>query len=237
MQVPVASVGVMGAVVGDDKHDELEAQDMEEATVARPLPTPDMPTRSEVLDHCVTHTPYRSWCKHCIEGRGREFGHASRPHGPRAAPTVSFDYAYVGDKGEIASREEAELEEGSVTILVVRDSATKAVFGHVVPQKGVDAKKFAIDALVSDIVWLGHTKVVLKSDNEPAILKLLTESLRELRIQGLESVMSENSPEYDPQANGSAELGVQIVQGILKTHRSSLEEELGYRVPARHPLI
>ena len=40
---------------------------------------------------------------------------------------MSFDYAYVGDKGEIASREEAELEEGSVTILVVRDSATKAV--------------------------------------------------------------------------------------------------------------
>ena len=49
--------------------------------------------------------------------------------------------------------------------------------------------------------------------------------------------MSEKSPEYDPQANGSAELGVQIVKGMLKTHRSSLEEELGYRVPVRHPLI
>ena len=69
-KVPVASVGVMGAAVEDDKHDELEAQDVEEATVARPLPTPDKPTRSEVLDLCVTHTPYRSWCKHCIEGKG-----------------------------------------------------------------------------------------------------------------------------------------------------------------------
>ena len=84
------------------------------------------------------------------------------------------------------NREKAEADEGSVTILAVRDSATKAVFGHVVPRKGIDEKKFAVDALVSDIVWLGHTKVVLKSDNEPAILKLLSESLRVLRTQGLE---------------------------------------------------
>ena len=90
---------------------------------------------------------------------------------------------------------------------------------------------------MNDILWLGHTKVVLKSDNEPAILKLLIESLRELRVNGLEKVMSENSPEYDPQANGSAEVGVQIVKGMMKTHRSSLEEELGHRVPARHPLM
>ena len=59
----------------------------------------------------------------------------------------------------------------------MRDSETKAVFGHVVPRKGIDDKRFAVDALVSDIVWLGHTKVILKSDNEPAILKLLSESL------------------------------------------------------------
>ena len=119
----MASVGVMGEIAGVSSHDELEAQNEEEAMVAKPLPTPDTPTRSEFLDHCVTHTPYRSWCKHCFEGRGREFGHASRPHGPREAPTISFDYAYVGDKGEITSREQAEAEEGSVTILCVCETA------------------------------------------------------------------------------------------------------------------
>ena len=45
---------------------------------------------------------------------------------------------------------------------------------------------------MNDILWLGHTKGVLKSDNEPAILKLLIESLKELRVNGLERVMSEN---------------------------------------------
>ena len=92
--------------------------------------------------------------------------------------------------------------------MAVRDSETKSVFGHVVPQKGIGSKKFAVHAIVNDILWLGHMKVVLASDNEPAILKFLIESLRELRVNGLERVMSENSPEYDPQANGSAEVGV-----------------------------
>ena len=41
----------------------------EESEVIRPLPTPDMPTRSEFLDHCITHHLYRSWCEHCV-GQG-----------------------------------------------------------------------------------------------------------------------------------------------------------------------
>ena len=49
--------------------------------------------------------------------------------------------------------------------------------------------------------------------------------------------MSENSPEYDPQANGNAEIGVQIVKGMLRTHRSGFADELGYRVPADHFLM
>ena len=80
------------------------------------------------------------------------------------------------------SKEQAEGDESSITILVVRDSETKSVFAHVVPQKGIDSKKFAVDAIVNGILWLGRTKVVLKSDNVPAILKLLIEFLRELRV-------------------------------------------------------
>ena len=49
--------------------------------------------------------------------------------------------------------------------------------------------------------------------------------------------MHENSPEYDPQSNGNAEVGVRLVKGMVRTMRSSLERELGFRIPARHPLI
>lgn len=46
---------------------------------------------------------------------------------------MSFDYAFVGDKGEIINKEHAESDESSITILAVRDRETKSVFGHVVP--------------------------------------------------------------------------------------------------------
>ena len=44
----------------DDHQHELETQLEEEAERARPLPTSEMPARSEFLDHCVTHCPYRT---------------------------------------------------------------------------------------------------------------------------------------------------------------------------------
>ena len=103
--------------------------------------------------------------------------------------------------------------------------------------KGADEEGFAVKAIVDDVKWLGYSKIVLKTDNEPAILKLLQESLRDLRVEGLDQVMAENSPEYDPQSNGSAEVGVKLVEGMVRTMRSGLERELRFRVPARHPLV
>ena len=70
-------------------------------------------------------------------------------------------------------------------ILGVRDLLSKAVFGHVVQKKGLHKKGFAVDTIVVGIKSLGYTKVMLKSDNEPAILKLLAGSLRGLQINGL----------------------------------------------------
>ena len=110
-------------------------------------------------------------------------------------------------------------DETATKVLVVAlrtaDDRQACVFGHVVPQKGVDEAKFAVDCLVGDILWSGYTRIMLKSDNEPAILKLLIESLRELRINGLEQVLSENPPEYDPQANGAAESAVKSWFGMF----------------------
>ena len=37
---------------------------------------------------------------------------------------MSFDYALVGDKGETTSQEQADIEEDSIKILVVRDNIT-----------------------------------------------------------------------------------------------------------------
>ena len=221
--------------------DELRAGDEEEsAEVPKSLPNPYQPTRSEYLDHCTTHFPFRAWCRHCLEGRGREFGH-SGDNGwkdARAAAVVSFDYAFLSDSGDVTTEDEfTAAGEGAAKVLVIRDSRSKSLFAHIVPVKGVDDRGFAVQALVDDIKWLGYTDVTLKSDNEPAIVKLLAEALRELRINGVEKVLEEHSPEYDPKANGSAEVGVRLLKGQFRTLRSCLEEHIGHRIPVRHPLM
>ena len=38
------------------------------------------------------------------------------------------------------------------------------------PRKGIDAKGFAVSSLVADVLWLGYTKIALKSDNEKPIV-------------------------------------------------------------------
>ena len=101
-------------------------------------------------------------------------------------PIVSFDHCFIGDKGDIETQLEADAETGSITVLIVGDNRSKAIFAHTVPVKGADEGGFAVKAIVDDVIWLGYSKVVLKTDNGPAILKLLQESLRDLRVEGID---------------------------------------------------
>ena len=88
-------------ICGVCEDEEIQAALEEEpAAEMRSLPTPFQPSLSQYLDHCLTHYPYQSWCPHCVEGRGREFGHHTVAKESSAAPTISFDYAFVGDNAE-----------------------------------------------------------------------------------------------------------------------------------------
>ena len=92
-------------------------------------------------------------------------------------------------QGKILSQDEADVEPGSIKGLIVRDNRKKALFAHVVPVKSIDDKTFVVKSVVDDVEWLDYTKVVLKTDNEPAIFILLQESLRDLKIEVLDQVM------------------------------------------------
>ena len=98
--------------VGEVNEDELicmpRDDDEEQATAPGLLPSVYQPTRSEFLDHCISHYPFRIWCRHCVEGRGRELGH-SNSQGDKdeiSTPVVSFDYAFISDAGDITTDEE-----------------------------------------------------------------------------------------------------------------------------------
>lgn len=57
-------------------------------------------------------------------------------------------------------------------VILAKDSKLKKVFAHAVPCKWPDNDGHAVPRIAGDILWLGHKRIILKSDNELAVLKL-----------------------------------------------------------------
>ena len=78
----------VGAGAAGDLHDGEEA-----VPVSRPR-GPREPTPREVEDHVLTgHAAYRSWCAHCVRGRGSAAPHRTSDHSDENdVPVLSFDY-------------------------------------------------------------------------------------------------------------------------------------------------
>ena len=152
----------------------------------------------------------------------------------------SFDYLFLDKSGKEVSRSRMEAgEDVDLTILVAKDSRGNAVFSHIVPQKGVDKDQYAVDVLLEDIKWLGFQRVPLRSDNEPATVKLLRVTLTDLRyeVEGLDQALEEHPNTYDSSGNGEIEATVKQLTGMLRTHKLSLERAIGMQVPQSHPLM
>ena len=194
--------------------EEIHAQDDgEDAQCQKSLKSPDTPTKEEMADHRANgHLPHRSWCPDCVEAFGRERAH--RPSEGRSIPLISYDYLFVTPRGAFGRGEVSnEEQEGALKVLVSYCSETRSIFAHAVPKKGVDERGYIIEQLKQDVLWLGHSRVVIKSDSESALVQVMDALSGALKLAGLTSVTNEGSVPYDPQTNGMAEGVVRFIKG------------------------
>ena len=177
------------------------------------------PTQKEVEEHYMHHADFRQWCPHCVKGKAVSFGSRKRTDGEEeAVPMISVDYMFMADR-------QVKEEERGMPILVLKDRRSKLTWARVVPAKGVNA--YAIKQTAKMITLLGYTKIIFKSDGEPAI-KALKEAIKnELAIE----VIMEESPVGDHAANGDVESAVRQVQGQIRTMKDALESRCGQRLP------
>ena len=137
-------------------------------------------------------------------------------------PVFGFDYLFITKSLKVV-RSLSEGDEVLLKILVATASTGKAVFAHTVDVKGPGEDRYAAQRLAEDICWLGYTRVLLRSDNEPVILKLLDDALKSLRVGVADAeppggeepseemkhyhdqVGHEHPPVYDSNANGGVE--------------------------------
>ena len=137
--------------VGEDDAESVLAEDVQPV---RTLKTLELPAREEVEEHRVDHCPYRSWCDSCVEGAGRENGH--RNVESHSIAMISMDYFFITKKGIYIDKEAGWDDPDALEVLVVKDTKSKSVFAHAVPQKGSDNKRFAVGCIVEDVLWLGY---------------------------------------------------------------------------------
>ena len=111
-------------------------------------------------------------------------------------------------------------------VVVAKGSMSNTVFAHAVPCKGSGSDGYAVARIGEDIGWPCHRKIILKSDNGPAILKLLKGSLKTARVEvdELEQVVGEQKVQYDSKSNSDSENAVKQVTKVLRTLRSWLEK-------------
>ena len=218
-----------------------------EDEVVRIASDPGQPSHTQVEEHRTRgHIPYRSWCRWCNLGRGRGQQHRARPSS--LIPVVAIDYFFLIEAG-VKLRSELELTDEAlqearakgeiVKCLAVRCLKYKAVFAHVVPCKGADENGIVADMVLRDVEWLGHTRLILKADREPAIQALVKAAFEMVKIEckHVEQASAETPPTYDSQANGGIEVGIRIVRGVLRTIKMCFEQRIDRHIPVSHPVV
>ncbi len=218
-----------------------------------PLRRPANPVRppgAVVEEHRLCHWPYRSWCDECVRGRGLGDQHRINPR-PHDIPIIGVDFWYI-TKGTILKRGELEhpkIPDGDTEVttarregrlvkcLIIRCYATKNIFGHVVPVRE-DEDELVKNWICSAAAWLGHSRILLKSDGEPYLVSIVKRALETINceVKDVESAGIERSHPYDSKSNGATEIGVKIIRGMHRTLRLCLERRIGREVPPDHPL-
>ena len=197
----------------------------------RALPNPVTPTREERERHALTHTPYATWCRHCVSCGGVNLPHRKVEPLPRdsVVPVVSMDLAHV-------KRHDAE---DKLPFIVVRDHSTRVTFAHLLKGKSTvvaEYSDYVVNAVLNDLRYLDHKKLILKSDQESAMTALY-ERIRRMRNQSGEQTLEEHSPVGESQPNGVIERAVREVEEMMATILASLEASLGGRIPQESPVL
>ena len=169
----------------------------------------------EIEEHEASgHVTYRTWCGHCV----RAARIPEEEKAQRSFPVIGIDNFWNGK-----SDKEREHELPSLQVKDEHSGMT-----CVVPAKGPD--QFAVDFMLGVLDECGYKRVILKSDNEPAI-KALKAKVKE--ASSVEVILEEGKTGDKP-STGAVEVSSKRQCRAMK---SALQENLGIEVHERHPIL
>ena len=225
---PSMDVGGDVGVGAADKDGEDEFEDSEFGKrETQTFRDPGQPTPAEKEEHEKTHIPFRSWCRHCVRGGGKELPH-NRVHEHSTIPEVHLDFVFMGDEGA-----PGEL----VVILAARDRVTKMGLSTVVPSKSTGT--FAAQRVMCFLreIGLARGDLIIKSDQEPAIEAIIKDVERLRGEASAGRTIVESSPVGSHQSNGIVERYAQEVEKQVRVMRDALEFKYKVKIDTKNPII
>ena len=147
---------------------------------------------------------------------------------PKVLPVIQFDYAVAG----------THQGQPHFDFMVGTDMSTGAAWASAVLVKGKE-DPYIVSSILSWLSELGHSKVIIQSDGEPA-------SEVVMRMVQSEGAMMENPPceiiqqqaqRYSHQSNGGAERMVQTIRNQIKAYKIQIEKNSGITIKDDSPLL
>ena len=173
------------------------------------------PTKAEVEEHLSLHLNYRSWCKHCRSGRGRQAPQIIGPHDrDKFGITFSADYAFLTPEDK---------EDDMKPSLVMYDDDTDAFFMIGVESKGPSEPTVKQIKGVLDMSGYEGENITFKTDQEPSIIALK----RAVAAGRNGETVPIESPVRASKCNGKMDNAFGRWQGHLRTIKHYVEKRRG----------
>ncbi len=208
----------------DDEHEEVEprVRDSENllapevgqrasGSVARLVPQLVVPTEEAQMKHVAScHVPYASWCKYCVVGRAKDDPHKRQVPRTSTLPVIEMDYVFLTEK-----------DQGTLTVAVVN-------------HKG--AEKSGVDYFATWLETLGYRQFEVHTDGEPSSSACMRAAVSQHAATFPESerekivIRRRESPIDSHASLGSGEGANQIVEGLWRTMRADLDDNLGKKL-------
>ena len=140
---------------------------------------------------------------------------------------MHFDFMFMGKEDEPGKL---------MTTLVVKEKKTKMKMASVVPTKSTGVSIIGRVVAFMKEIGIDAIDVVARSDQEPAVKRLIEEiGRRKGELGG--RWMVESSPVGASASNGRVERGIQSMQGQVRVMKSCLQEKWEIDIEADHMIM
>ena len=185
------------------------------------LPGPREPGRDEIEKHHLLHDPSMPWCNISIQSKSRDDCH--RQTRPKILPVIQFDYAVAGTyQGQ-----------PHFDFMVGTDMSTGEAWASTVLIKGKE-DPYVVSSILSWLSELGHSKVIIQSDGEPAseVVMRIMQSRGDMMEHPPCEIIQQQSQRYSHQSNGGAERMVQTIRNQIKAYKIQIQKNSGVTIKA-----